>query len=117
MLTERDLHTADLYGFTERVTKLQRELLQVDGVTDVEFDLNGFLSDIPEVIFLPKYSIPVSVRDYFVRRRVLLEAVIRVAAENGMTRTEDSIEDYGEHFYIVTRLKEEFYSKPLPERE
>lgn len=114
MLNERDLRTADLYGFTERVTKLQRELLQIEGVTDVEFDLTGFLSSIPYVIFLPRYDgIPVSLPDYYERRRALLDAAIRVAAENGMTRTEDRIEDYGAHFYIVTRMKEEYYSKPV----
>ena len=114
MLNERDLRTADLYGFTERVTKLQRELLQIEGVTDVDFDLTGFLSSIPYVIFLPRYDgIPVSLPDYYERRRALLEAAIRVAAENGMTRTEDRVEDYGAHFYIVTRLGSQYFTCPI----
>lgn len=58
-----------------------------------------------DVIFLPKYNIPVSAEDYFERRRTLLTEVIRIAGKNGMARTEDRIEDYGQHFYIVTRLK------------
>lgn len=113
MLRERDRITANLYGITARVEKLQRELLQIEGVTDVDFDLSGFLDDIPYVIFLPKYDIDVRLDDYFERRHTLLREALRVAAENGMTRTEDRIEDYGQHFYIVTRLAKQYYSKPV----
>lgn len=113
MLNERDRRTADLYGFTATVEKLQSDLLSIDGIEDVDFDLNCFLSDIPYVIFLPKYNIPVSWEDYFERRRELLASAVRVAAEHGMTRTGDRIEDYGRHFYIVTRLSAEHYSWPV----
>lgn len=113
MLNKRDRRTANLYGITERVEKLQRELLQIEGVEDVDFDLSGFLDDIPYVIFLPKYNIPVTLEDYFERRRALLDEAIRIASENGMTRTEDRIEDMGQHFYIVTRLGAQYYTKPV----
>ena len=113
MLNERDRKTADLYGITERVEKLQKELLQIEGVRDVDFDLSGFLSDIPYVIFLPEYDIDVRLDDYFERRRKLLAEAVRVAAENGMTRTEDRIEDMGRHFYIVTHLGAQYYTKPV----
>lgn len=113
MLRERDRITANLYGITARVEKLQRELLKIEGVTDVDFDLSGFLDDIPYVIFLPKYDIDVRLDDYFERRHTLLREALRVAAENGMTRTDDRIEDYGQHFYIVTRLASQYYTKPV----
>ena len=113
MLNERDRKTADLYGITERVEKLQKELLQIEGVRDVDFDLSGFLSNIPYVIFLPEYDIDVRLDDYFERRRKLLTEAVRVAAENGMMRTEDRIEDMGQHFYIVTSLGAQYYTKPV----
>lgn len=113
MLNERNRRTADLYGITERVEKLQRELLQIEGVKDVDFDLSGFLSDIPYVIFLPEYNIPVTLEDYFERRKALLNEAVRVAEENGMKRTDDRIEDMGQHFYIVTRLGAQYYTKPV----
>ena len=113
MLRERDLETASLYGITERMKKLQRELLQIEGIKDVDFDLSGFLSSIPYVIFLPEYDIDVRLDDYYERRRTLLQEALRVAAENGMTRTDDRIEDMGRHFYIVTRLGRQYYSNPI----
>ena len=65
------------------------------------------------MIFLPEYDIDVRLDDYFERRRKLLTEAVRVAAENGMTRTEDRIEDMGRHFYIVTRLGSQYYTKPV----
>ena len=105
MLNERALCIAERYDLTERVQKLQKELLQVEGVEDVDFDLDGFLSDIPEVIFLLKYDIPVTLADYFKRRRALLNEAVRVTEDNGLKRTQDVIEDYGQHFYIVTQAQ------------
>lgn len=105
MLKERDRTTAERFGILSLVEKLQADLLAVDGVADVEFDLSGFWSDIPQVIFLVKYEIPMD--DYFQKRRKLLAGILGAAAGNGLARTGDSIEDYGQHFYIVTELKGE----------
>lgn len=113
MLRERDMETARLYGFADHVEKFQAALYKIKGVEDVDFDLSGFLSDIPYVIFLPKYNVPIAAPDYFEQRRAMLTEIIRVATEFGMTRTEDRIEDYGAHWYIVTRLATEHYSKPV----
>ena len=113
MLREQDRITAGLYGITERMEKMQRELLQIEGIKDVDFDLSGFLSDIPYVIFLPEYDIDVRLDDYFERRQALLREALQVAAENGMTRTEDRIEDMGAHFFIVARLAKHYYSAPV----
>ena len=101
MLRERDMETARLYGFADHVAKFQSSICQIKGIEDVDFDLSGFLSDIPEVILVPKYHIPADAPDYFEQRRAMLTEIVRVAAEFGMTRTEDRIEDYGQHWYIV----------------
>lgn len=111
MLSASDRTTADLYGITRRIEKFQAELLAVDGIVDVDFDLSGFLSDIPQVIFLPEYDIPVQLPDYYTKRRALLKEAVRIASENGMTRTDDRIEDYGTSFYIVTTLGAQYYHK------
>ena len=107
MLDERDRKTADLYGITERVEKLQKELLQIEGVNDVDFDLSGFLSDIPYVIFLPEYDIDVRLDDYFERRRKLLTEAVRVAAKGlSLTAPEGTVTIDGgnQHLYKQVRI-------------
>ena len=105
MLNERNRKTAELYGILPLVEKLQSDLLDIEGVEDVDFDLDGFYDKIPYVIFLPKYNI--TGNDYFKQRRILINRILQEAAKFGLFRTGDSIEDYGEHFYIVTELRKE----------
>ena len=105
MLNERNRKTAEHYGILPLVEKLQATLLAIEGVEDVDFDLDGFWDNIPYVIFLPKYSI--SGDNYFKRRRVLLTKILYEAEQIGLFRTGDSIEDYGKYFYIVTELRKE----------
>lgn len=105
MLNARNRKTAEAHGILPLIEKLQADLLALDGVEDVDFDLAGFWDNIPYVIFLPKYNI--TGEDYFKQRRILLTRILQEAENNGLFRTGDSIEDYGEHFYIVTRLRKE----------
>lgn len=100
-MRERDLEIAKNFGVLERVQEFEKKLLEIDHVVDVEFDLDCFLSDIRQVIFLPKYDIPVSLPDYYEVRRAMLQQVIDVANSFGLKPSGDRIEDYGEHFYIV----------------
>lgn len=103
MLRERELKTAEHFGITEQLKKLNEELLSLDGVSDVDYYLDGFWDGIPHVIFLPERDIPIGENDYFRRRRQLLTKILEIASQNGLSRTEDAIEDYGSCWYIVTR--------------
>lgn len=105
MLNKRNRKTAEEHGILALVEKLQTDLLAIEGVEDVDFDLDGFWDNIPYVIFLPKYHITGD--DYFKRRVVLLTKILDVAGNNGLFKTEDIIEDYGQHFYIVTELRKD----------
>lgn len=105
MLNEKNRKTAEHHGILPLVEKLQDDLMAIEGVEDVDFDLDGFWDNIPYVIFLPKYNI--TGEDYYKRRRVLLTKILYEAENNGLFRTGDRIEDYGEHFYIVTELRKE----------
>ena len=102
MLTGRHKRTAEEHGILDLVETLQTKLLALDHIDDVEFDLDGFCDNIPYIIFLPKYNIPWE--NYFQHRRELLQEILKIASDLGLERTEDRIEDYGQHFYIVTRL-------------
>lgn len=104
-LRDKEQQTADAFGITYRIEELKRDLLAIDGVVDVEFDLDGYWSDIQQIIFLPKYSIPVKLEDYYQRRRTMIARILEVCARHGLTRSGDRIEDYGEHLYIVTDCK------------
>ena len=116
MLDYRIRHIAERYEFVERIENFQSNLLLIEGVEDVEFDLTGFPDAIPYVILLLKYNIAVALEEFYERRKALVSSVLRVAADHGMTRTEDRIEDYGEHLYIVCRLDETCYNSAVRSR-
>ena len=101
MLKDREKRTAEKYNIMGNIEKLHNDLLQIDRVTEVDFDLDGFYDNMRQVIVLTKYYIPVTLENYYDVRRELKQNVIEIAKENGLTRTEDAIEDYGEWFYFV----------------
>lgn len=98
---ERTKRIIEEYGLTEKIEKLTGDLLKIPCAVGVEYDLDGFLDDIPTVIFLVKYDIPVTAENYFGLRYVLKRGVIEAAQKHGLRKSEDTIEDYGEHFYFV----------------
>ena len=103
-MRERERKTAQQFNILDKVEKLEKDLLTIDRVMEVEFDLDGFYDNMNQVIFLTKYDIPADTEDYFNKRKKLIADVIKIAHNHGLTRTEDRIEDYGEHFYFVMRI-------------
>jgi len=99
MLRKREQDTADHFGITNLIEALETDLLTIQGVTSVDFDLDGFWDDLGQVIILTGYDILFST--YFSDRRQMIERIISTAAVHGLTRTVDSIEDYGAHLYFV----------------
>ena len=67
----------------------------------IPFDLTGFLSNIHQVIIVPKYNIRSDREDYWEARKQLRESIITLAEKYDLHPSGDSIEDYGEHFYFV----------------
>ena len=63
----------------------------------------GLYDNIYQVIILVKYEIPMELgpKKYFRIRTNILKKVLEIAQNNQLIRTDDSIEDYGEYFYIV----------------
>lgn len=100
-MREREQKSASQFGILERMEALERELRQIRYVVDVDFDLNGFWSDINQVILIPKYDIPVSISNYYDVRREMLNQILAVSKSYGLHSSGDRIEDYGEHLYIV----------------
>lgn len=97
---------AKTFSILSQIKKFEQELLQIDGVVKVEFDLSGFYDNLDQVIFLTKYDIPYAVEDYFKVKKKIISTILKVVKENGLSRTGDLIEDYGEWFYFVTSCKD-----------
>ena len=101
-MRERDAKAAARFGILDRLQKLESELLSIRGITEVEFDVDNY-DEIPHVILLTRYDIPPSVEDYFTVRRKQVEEILYTCLKHDLFPSEDRIEDYGEHWYIVRR--------------
>ena len=100
-MRNREAEVAKRFGIYDRVKALEDALLEVDGVVEVEFDLDGFWDDMRCVILVIKYDIPVKLPNYFEVRRAHLDSILKVCRDFGLRPSGDRIEDYGEHWYIV----------------
>ena len=95
-MNDETILIAKKYGIVEKCESLERDLLNIDGVTSVEFDLNGFLDDICQVIVLVGYDSRIVTR----KLRLAVD-VVTAAYLHGLEESGDRIEDYGEHLYLV----------------
>ncbi len=100
-MNSRTAATAARFGITEQCAALERDLLDIPCAVEVEFDLDGFYDHLQQVILLVKFDIPAANRDYFRDLAALRQGVIDTAARHGLTRTPDTIQNYGEHLYFV----------------
>ena len=101
-MNENEIKIAESFNILDKCQKLEKDFLRLSRITKVEFDLNGlydniYHDNIYQVIILVKYEIPMEFRI----RTNLLKKVLEIAQNNQLIRTDDSIEDYGEYFYIV----------------
>ena len=104
MICDRHRETAIKFGILEQCEAFEKDLLTIPHCVGVEFDLDGFYDNLNQVIFLTKYDIPVSLEAYFIVRTKFKIDVLQVAAKYGLKPSGDTIEDYGEHFYFVTKF-------------
>lgn len=101
---EEDVRLAptDLKGArkTYDVAALEKDILTVENVVDVDFDLDMY-EELSQVILLTKYSIPFSDNNWYVKRKQIKKDVIKVAKKHGLVWSGDTIEDYGDWLYFV----------------
>ena len=88
---------AERYGIAEKCASLERDLLSIDGVTSVEFELNGFLDGIHQVIALVGYDYHKIRSAWSVAGKIVEKALLY----HDLNDSGDLIEDYGEHLYLV----------------
>lgn len=108
-MRRNDSKIAERFGILERCKAFENELLRIkDIVPDksddgIPFDLSGFLSNIFQVIIVPKYDIRADRDDYWEARKQLKESVVALAEKYDLYPAGDRIEDQGAHFYFVFR--------------
>ena len=105
MNTETEI--AKHYGVLERIEALKSDLLLCRFVQAVKFGFIAVDDKLMQLIVLTKYDIPASSPTYYPDRHDLIEEVLHVAEEHGLTRTDDLIEDHGTHFYFVFNIYDE----------
>lgn len=95
-MNEEATRIAERYGITEKCQTLESALRDIAGTTSVDFDLNGFLDGIHQVIVLVGY-------DWHKIRGTLSFAreIMREGLQLDLQKSGDRIEDYGEHLYFV----------------
>lgn len=111
MKNDRHAQTARSFGIYEQCQALEADLLKIPDVTSVEFDLDGFLDHMNQMIFMAGYQITEKGADYFSAFRAMKLAIIQTAMAHDLTSTGDAIEDYGEHLYFVRRCGETWTRK------
>lgn len=112
MKQDRHAQTAERYGIRAQLESLETDLLKITGLVSVEFDLDSLIDNIPYIIILAGYDIDVKRPDYFQARGSVRRSIIETCAAHDLYPTGDTIEDYGQHFYLVRRQGKSW--KPLP---
>ena len=105
------LAPTDLKGArkTYDVDALEKDILEVENVVDVDFDLDMY-EELSQVILLTKYSIPSNDNNWHAKIKQIKKDVIKVAKNHGLVWSGDTIEDYGEWLYFV-------FDEPLTKNE
>lgn len=89
-------------GILGRMQALENDLLKIDGISDIDFDIDTYGDyDVSQVILVPRYTIDVERPDYYEARRSQLQQVLEVCSKHDLHSSGDRIEDYGHHWYIV----------------
>ena len=89
-------------GILHHMEALENDLLEIDGISDVGFDIDTYGDyDVSHVILVPRYHVDVERKDYFDARHSQLQQIIAVCDKHDLHDSGDRIEDYGAHWYIV----------------
>lgn len=101
-MRERAKEAAERFGIFERLAALERDLLEIEGIPDVDFYVDNY-DEIPQVIVIPHYVLAYG-GDYFKRRKEQFVGILHTLALHDLHSSGDVIEDMGEHWYIVRSI-------------
>lgn len=102
MYDQRAERVALRRGIRGRLQALENDLLQIEGISDIDFDIDTYGDyDVSHVILVPRYHIDVERPDYYDARKAQLHAALDVCEKHDLHSSGDRIEDQGAHWYIV----------------
>lgn len=94
---------AEKYGLTPYLDKLTQDLMNLEYVTKVDYDLMGYIDKIEGPITLVSYNIDTSdVNTYIKEKSKLKNQVLDVMKNNGVNVELEEFEDNDTYFYIVS---------------
>ena len=105
MYDKRSEKKAERLGILDKMISLESDLLLIDGICDIEYDIDGY-EDLGQIILIPRYDAGELDGGYYTRRAEQLSKLLIVCGAHGLYKTGDKIEDYGEHWYIVRNADE-----------
>lgn len=99
---DESLIEAVSYGTYDN-TALEADLLALDGVIQVDWDLKSY-DELGQVIVLTKYNISnkADLTDWFIQRSDILKSILSVFKKHNL-KLEDPVEDQGTWWYFVLR--------------
>lgn len=112
-MRERTIQAAQRYGLLDRLKDFEAELLKIEYIEDVDFDVDNY-DEILNVILIPHYAIPPEEPRYFSLCQNTKSKILILCAQYDLWPTTDVIEDMGEHWYIVRKAGSTW---PRKERE
>jgi hypothetical protein len=108
------VNTAKKLNILSKLEALSDELIVLENVTDVEFDLNELLSGIPHIIVLVSFEYEKSANGYanagayFDTRTDVSGNATLILRKHGLMPSGDAIEDYGNELYFVRRCTKDW---------
>ena len=102
MYDQRAERRAIACGIQGRMQALENDLLQIEGISDIDFDIDTYGDyEWSHVILVPRYTLDVERPDYYDARKAQLDQVLNVCERHDLHPSGDRIEDQGCHWYIV----------------
>jgi len=103
MYDKRAEKDAVRWGILDKMEALEKDLLRIQGIVCVEFDIRGYGDGIRQVILIPQYFVDpaLEVARYYEARYQQLVSILTTCADHNLYPSGDRIEDMGQHWYIV----------------
>lgn len=96
------------------IHSLYNDIMKIPHIYECDFDIYDWYEDKPlqdYVILVVGFNIPSSIPNYFDVYDKTLNDVLKVCSEYHLIGTGDRIENMGQHWYIVRKIKNETWDR------
>jgi len=97
------INIAEWFGIDKKVSALVDKLNTMPNVESIDFDLNGYLDRIYEVILIITFRETPESKEmgFYKAKDKFLKDVLKKCKSLGLKRTSDRIEEYGDYSYYI----------------